>query len=385
MIAPQPFYEDRGTPIVLQRVLQAVSQCGHQVDMITFPVGTDVAIDGLRVFRIGAFLRIGTIPIGFSMRKLILDVCLLPAIIRQLRRERYDCIHAVEEAAFPALLAARLYKLPLLYDMQSSLPEQLKAYRFFAFAPVHWVLRRLEKFLIRRVDHIACSVGLQEHVQQVAPGTPVREWHYPTMDVALPVTDSEGPGLNLDIPENSYVVLYTGNFAAYQGVDRLVKAVPLVLANVPNAIFVFVGSEAGEALPGLKPGSAAGPAVRVVPRQPQVVMKEFLSMADVVISPRLPIGNLPLKVFEYMAAGKPIIATDSRAHRSVLHEDSAVFVEHDPAAIAEAIVLLYRNPALAERLADTARRFALENLGWDVFVEQIEKLYTEIRRIDRPA
>ncbi len=385
MIAPQPFYEDRGTPIVVRRVLQAISKCGHQVDLITFPPGITVSIDGLRIYRVGAFLGIRNIPIGFSIKKLILDTFLLPAMIRQLRREHYDCIHAVEEAAFPALLAARLHKLPLLYDMQSSLPEQLKAHRFFSLAPVYSNLRRLEKFLLRRVDFVACSVGLKEHVQQNAPGTPVREWHYPTMDAALPVTTSEQPGLNLNIPWGSYVILYTGNFEAYQGVDLLVKAIPLVLAEIPTAVFLFVGSKDGESLPGLDGSRSSEPAVRVVPRQPQEQMASFLSMASVVVSPRLPIGNLPLKVFDYMASGKPIVATDSKAHRSILNDDSAVLVEHNPAAIAAGIVMLYKNPALAERLAETAHRFALKNLGWDAFISEIDKIYTELRQTASPA
>jgi glycosyltransferase involved in cell wall biosynthesis len=114
-------------------------------------------------------------------------------------------------------------------------------------------------------------------------------------------------------------------------------------------------------------------------------MAGFLSLANVVVSPRLPIGNLPLKVFDYMASGKPIVATDSKAHRTVLHDDSAVLVEHKPEAFAAAIVKLYKNPALAERLARTAHQFALEDLGWDTFIGQVRKLYTEVRNAARPA
>jgi glycosyltransferase involved in cell wall biosynthesis len=385
MIAPQPFYEDRGTPIVLRRVLQAISQCGYRVDLITFSPGAAVSIDGLRIFRVGKFLRIKNIPIGFSIKKLLLDMFLLPAILRRLRQQNYDCIHAVEEAAFLALLAASVHKIPLLYDMQSSLPEHLKDCKFFSFGPIQSLLRLFEKFLIQRVDLIACSTGLKEHVQRIAPKKPVSEWLYPTVDVMLPGVASGGPLLDLNIPTGGYVILYTGNFAAYQGVDRLVKAIPLVLEEIPKAIFVFVGSKTGEDLPGLDTCRQSEFAVRVVPRLPQEQMAGFLSLANVVVSPRLPIGNLPLKVFDYMASGKPIVATDSKAHRTVLHDDSAVLVEHKPEAFAAAIVKLYKNPALAERLARTAHQFALEDLGWDTFIGQVRKLYTEVRNAARPA
>lgn len=385
IIAPQPFYEDRGTPIVLRRVLQAISQCGHHVDLITFPPGSAVSIDRLRIFRVGTFLRIRNIPIGFSMKKVILDFFLLPRIIRQLRREHYDCIHAVEEAAFPALLAARLRNVPLLYDMQSSLPEQLRALWFFSLAPVYSILLRVEKYLVRRVDFVACSIGLKEHVKKIAPEMPVREWHYPTADTLLSPISTDELDINLGIPADSYVILYTGNFANYQGVDQLVKAIPRVLEEIPNAIFVFVGGKNGESLPGLDSCRSSEPAIRVVTRQPQEHMARFLRIANVVVSPRLPIGNLPLKVIDYMASGKPIVATDSKSHRSVLRDDSALLVDHKPAAFAAAIVRLYQDPALAERLAVNAHQFALKELGWDVFVEEIEKLYTDIRNMARTA
>jgi glycosyltransferase involved in cell wall biosynthesis len=385
MIAPQPFYEDRGTPIVLRRVLQASSQCGHQVDLITFPGGETVSIDGLRIFRVGTFLGIRNIPIGLSVKKLILDIFLLPAMIRMLRRQHYDCIHAVEEAAFPALISARLFKVPLLYDMQSCLPEQMRARRFFSLTPVYSILSQLERFLVRRVDFVACSVGLKEHINRIAPDKPVREWHFPTTDLDYSSSSTDQMEFNLDIPADSYVILYAGNFAPYQGVDQLVKAIPQVLEDIPNAVFVFVGAKGDESLPGLHSGHTPGSAVRVVSRQPQEHMARFLRVANVVVSPRVPIANLPLKVLDYMASRKPIVATDSKSHRKVLHDDSALLVDHNSVAFASAIVRLYKDPALAERLAVNAHQFALEELGWDVFVDEIEKIYSTVRNMARTA
>jgi len=385
MIAPQPFYEDRGTPIVLRRVLQASSQCGHQVDLITFPGGETVSIDGLRIFRVGTFLGIRNIPIGLSVKKLILDIFLLPAMIRMLRRQHYDCIHAVEEAAFPALISARLYKVPLLYDMQSCLPEQMRALGFFSLTPVYSILLRLEKLLVRRVDFVACSVGLKEHVKKIAPDKPVCEWHFPTIDLSFSSCSPDEMELNLEIPADSYVILYAGNFAPYQGIDKLVKAIPMVLEEIPNAVFVFIGARDGESLPGLESSHKFDSAIRVVARQPQEHVQKFLRLANVVISPRVPIANLPLKVLDYMASGKPIVATDSKSHRKVLHDDSALLVDHNSAAFASAIVRLYKHPALAERLAGNARQYALKELEWDVFVEEIEKIYAAVRNMGRTA
>ena len=125
MVAPQPFYTDRGTPIAVRQVLEALGELGQPVDLLTFPIGADPTLPGLRIFRSGNPLRIRRVPIGLSMRKVALDISLLAAFRRRLASESYWCIHAVEEAAFPAAILARQYGIPLLYDMQSSLAEQL--------------------------------------------------------------------------------------------------------------------------------------------------------------------------------------------------------------------------------------------------------------------
>src|SRR5215210_1753615 len=124
-VAPQPFYEDRGTPIAVRQVLQALGQLGYAVDLLTYPVGSDVSIPGLRIFRGANPFGFRSVPVGLSVRKLLLDLALASALRAHLRSQSYTCVHAVEEMAFPAALLGRRYGVPVLYDMQSSLPEQL--------------------------------------------------------------------------------------------------------------------------------------------------------------------------------------------------------------------------------------------------------------------
>src|SRR5215207_7453189 len=125
VVAPQPFYEDRGTPIAVRQVLQALGELGRSVDLLTFPIGSDIGIPGLNIVRSANPFGFRRVPIGLSFRKVVLDLPLTWALRRLVVPGRYSCIHAVEEAAFPAALLAQRYGIPLLYDMQSSLAEQL--------------------------------------------------------------------------------------------------------------------------------------------------------------------------------------------------------------------------------------------------------------------
>ena len=108
-------------------------------------------------------------------------------------------------------------------------------------------------------------------------------------------------------------------------------------------------------------------------------MYSFLAMADVLVSPREEGSNFPLKVFDYLAAGKPIVATDWPAHRQVLNEERALLVEPSGDAIAVAIVRLLRDPDMAARLGAAGKAYAEEELAWSAFSEMVAALYDSVR------
>src|SRR5687767_14166924 len=74
VVAPEPFYEDRGTPIAVCQLLKALSQLSYEVDLLTYPIGSDVDIPGVRCLRTSNPLGIRRVPIGFSLRKVLFDV-----------------------------------------------------------------------------------------------------------------------------------------------------------------------------------------------------------------------------------------------------------------------------------------------------------------------
>ena len=379
VVAPQPFYEDRGTPIALRQVLQAASELEYRVDLLTFPVGSDVHLPGLRTLRAGNPLAIRSVPIGLSIRKLLLDVSLVRTMGRQLSRETYTCIHALEEAAWPALVLARRHRIPLLYDMQSSLPEQLRKHAPARVPPMPLLLRKAERWLLSRADLVVASSGLGDRVRHSAPMTRVREWRFPSKPGEVSTFESLALRRQLGLAQDAPVVLYSGTFETYQGLDELVAAIPAVLAAVPNARFVLVGADrlAGASLPDEAEELTRSGALTVVERQPRNAMPVYLAMADVLVSPRAFGGNLPLKIFDYLAAGRPIVATDISTHREVLTRETAMLVQPSSAALADGIVSILRSPARARELGHAARQYALEHLGWARFVRTVGEIYDD--------
>ncbi len=388
LVTPQPFYEDRGTPIALRYTLRALSQLGYAVDVVCFPQGEAVPIPGVRYFRTANPLAIRSVPIGLSARKLFLDGLLTLRVRERLRDERYLCVHAVEEAAFVAVAMARRRGIPVVYDMASSLPEQLAGQLGFRSRPVQALCRRLERWLLEAADTIVCSAGLSEHVRHVAPEARLQCWRFPAEAPAAEASALEALRRELCVPDGSRVVLYSGSFAEYQGLPVLAEAIPRVLVRTPRAFFVLVGAAADEDRRRLEAaiGAEAGGRVRVLARVPRARIPHFLALADVLVSPRTEGRNLPLKIFDYMASGKPIVATDIAAHRAVLDAERAVLTAPRAEPMAGAISELIESPERASRLAEAARIYAEAELGWPSFVEFIGQVVAgagEARRSSR--
>lgn len=381
VVAPEPFYEDRGTPIAVRQLLQALSQLAYHVDLLTYPVGRDVDIPRVRCYRSSNPLRVRQVPIGFSLRKVLLDTFLVVELAKRLATGQYGLVHAVEEAAFPAVLLGRRFGVPVIYDMQSSLPEQLARHLAFRLFPVQAVLRRCERWLLQEADSVVSSSGLADRVRQQVPRARLREWRYSSP--LLNASREEGLALReeLRIGPQRPVVLYSGTFESYQGLPELLAAIPHVLAEVPEATFVLVGAPESGGGTTVERGHAdlvrAG-SLRVVRRQPRERIPAYLAMADVVVSPRAYGENLPLKIFDYLSAGKPIVATDIPAHRSVLDESRAVLTGLWSPDLARGIVRLLEDRPFAARLADSGREFAAEQFGWFEFVRTVREVYEEV-------
>lgn len=389
VVTPQPFYEDRGTPIALRYLLRALTELGYAVDLLVFPIGREIEIPGVRYHRSGNPLRFRSIPIGFSWKKLFLDLLLWRKLRSLLRSERYVRVHAVEEAAFLAAILCRGGGPPITYDMASSIPEQLLQYRLFRGRAIQALLRRVERWTLKNVDQVICSGGLEERIRALAPALDCQPWIFPAEFGATEPSAAASLRRRLCATDDEQIVLYAGSFSKYQGLDLLVDAIPAVLEAVPASRFVVIGAPDEDAAAAML-DSVPSPfrdRVHIVPRIAKESIPSYLYAADVLVSPRSHGHNLPLKIFDYLQSGRAIVATDIPAHRSVLDERVALLVEPTAAGLADGITTLLLEPALSKRLAASAKRYAESRFGWPNFVTMIAKLVRPARvgAVEHPA
>ncbi len=381
VIAPQPFYKDRGTPIAARQVVEALCQSGYLVDLATFPVGRPISLPNLTIHRAANPLRIRRVPVGFSGSKVLLDLTLVPKVAALLLRNRYHAIHALQEAVFFALPLGRAAGVPVVYDVQSSLPDQMVTHRFFRSRAVQRRLRDLERALLLRADAVVPFAGLGPQLRSRAPSARIHEWPFPTGLTPAPSDAVSALRTELGIPAGAQVVLYTGTFEPYQGLPLLLGAIAEVRRAVPDAVFVLVGRDPAQSdeVDRLIAALSDGTAVRVVGRQPRDAMPSYLALADVLVSPRAYGDNLPLKIFDYLPTGTPIVATDIAAHRAVLDPTRAEMPQPTAVGLERAITRVLRDKSHAATLGTNAREYAAKYLSWEAYRTAVATLYAGLR------
>src|SRR5262245_50973798 len=174
MIAPEPFFEPRGTPFSEFHRIRALTDLGHEVDLVTYPFGQDVTMPGLRVFRSLKPPFIRGVKIGPSFAKLPLDALLSLTALRRALSGRYDAIHSHEEGGLIGIALSALLRVPHLYDMHSSLPQQLTNFAFSRSSLIRRVFLAIERLMIRRSQAvIVICPSLEDTVREIDPAARV--------------------------------------------------------------------------------------------------------------------------------------------------------------------------------------------------------------------
>src|SRR3989338_690180 len=186
----------------------------------------------------------------------------------------------------------------------------------------------------------------------------------------------------LSLPQDKKIVLYTGHLYKWKGIDTLINASKFFGEDV--MVYLVGGTE--EDVASYKPSSRAQAEglkaesyklVTFVGHRPHKEIPFWLKAADVLVLPNSSkekisaIYTSPLKLFEYMAGGKPIVASDLPSLREILNENTAVLVEPDnPEALAKGIEKVLKDGVLAGKIAQNAAEEA-KNYTWEKRAQNI--------------
>jgi glycosyltransferase involved in cell wall biosynthesis len=378
MIAPQPFFEPRGTPFSEFHRIRALTDLGHTVDLVTYPFGKDVSLPGLRVFRSWRVPFVTRVKIGPSLAKIPLDAVLALTALRRALSGRYDAVHSHEEGGVIGIVLAALLRVPHVYDMHSSLPQQLNNFAFTNSLAVRQVFAFFERLMIRRsrVVIVICP-SLEDTVRSIdagantvlienAPGSAQDE---ATPEAAAAIRQSLGLGAGTPL------VLYTGTFEAYQGLDLLFDAMAIVKASRPDARLVLAGGKPDQIQAARAQAEANGIAdvTLFAGERPASEIPAYLRAADVLVSPRSRGTNTPLKIYQYLRSGKPIVATRLLTHTQVLDDDTAVLTGPTKREFAGGILAAITDRQRSAAVGASAQRLAATKYSYEAYLERTRR------------
>jgi glycosyltransferase involved in cell wall biosynthesis len=232
----------------------------------------------------------------------------------------------------------------------------------------------------------ACSVDL--HRRALLLGAAAERTHTVPYGVDVQAFAPRPPApevrARLGVPADAFLVLGVGRLVEKKGFAHLVEA-----AAKTGGVRVVIAGDGDLRGPLEAQARAAGAPVSFPGALPRDLVAAALAEADVVVVPSVVdaagnVDGLPNVLLEAMACGRPLVASRTAGIPDVIDDgaNGLLVPEKDPRALAEALRLLLREPALRARLGEEARKTAVRTLSWDVAARRFEEGYAQAAALD---
>ena len=374
-LAPHPFFQERGTPIDVLQVLRVlVERPDTTVDLLVYHEGDDVDLPNLTLYRTPDLPFTRGIRPGFSLKKIICNVCMFFQAWRLLRRRRYDLIHAGEEAVFLACFFQFWFRIPYVYDLDSSIAQQIVEKKPW-LRPLAPLFNALEAGAIRgSLANLPVCNALAELCE--AKGSRKTVTIHDISQLKNPGSPQQGwLKEHLGIPHK--ILLYIGNLETYQGIDLLLEAFRIACEKTDEVDLVVIGGTPEDIAFYQAKAERLGIAdqTHFLGPRPFDQLEEYLAEADILACPRICGINTPMKIFPYLHSGRPVLATDLYTHNQRLSQNEAYLARADPHGFAQGIVELAENEALMQQLGQNGMAFVEREHTYEAHCRRLNQAY----------
>lgn len=292
------------------------------------------------------------------------------SLIAELRLPRPDVVVASSPslpAAAAAAGVARARRSRFLLEVRDLWPDSAVAMGLVTNPRVIGAARRMEHYCYRRADRIvALTEGIEEGVVQSGV-VPAGRVTLITNGVDLDVMPRASDAADLPVADDAFVAMFVGAHGTYSSLETVLGAADL-LRDDPAIQVVLVGG--GDRKPALVEQAAAMNLTNVtfIDPVPKRQVPAYLARADLCLLPyqdrELFAGALPNKVFDYLGAARPILASAPVGELTRLVDRAHCgwnVAPEDPLAMAEAIRTAAADRAEARARGDNGRAYALEH------------------------
>jgi glycosyltransferase involved in cell wall biosynthesis len=386
VVAPTPFFSDRGTHIRILEEALALVERGHEVKIATYHIGSDLPaslgskIDVRRIRRLLFWYK--KLEAGPDWQKILLDIMLIRKTFYLARTWRPDIIHGhLHEGALIGWVVERALfwrKMKLVADFHGSLTREMVSHSYLRAVGLQRLFALVERVIDNLGDRaVASSWDNAEEISSIRTKNPV----VPIIDgtrlsMFEGTKDREASRQQYGIPDGKVLIAYTGALIPNKGIRLLLDAVPLVCAKHPEAHFLIAGFPVDQIAETLARDVFRTHATVISPL-PYFELPKILTMSDIGVDPKeATTKQASGKMLNYMGAGLSIACFDTQNNREYLGDGGSYAATGTAEALAEAIGRLVSDLELRGAKGAVSRERALM-FSWEKSAEELERIYLE--------
>jgi glycosyltransferase involved in cell wall biosynthesis len=381
MIAPTPFFADRGCHTQIYEEIKALQKLGHEIILCTYGLGRDMpGVKTIRTINMPWYKKLSA---GPSYTKILLLVFLSFTTIRTCIKFKPDIIHGhLHEGA----IIARICKLffwhkRYLFDMQGSLTGETLQHGFIKEGGLgHRFLKILERHIAKWFHVITQSDSMVQELLDLGVSksriTNVKDGV--DTDVFYPMPFCYDVAEKIGISENQPRVLYMGLLEQYQGTDLMLEAFKYVSEEIPDTQFIIIGFPNIEKYQEVCKKTGINNKVKFLGRIDYGILPQYLSLSKIAIAPKISMTEGDGKIYNYMAMGMLTVSFDRNISKEILGEAGLFAKLGDARDLADKIVWAINHEVKSQELGKKARERAINNLSWNAVGKRINEVYLKL-------
>lgn len=388
VIAPTPFFADRGTHIRILEEARALEKRGHTIEIVTYHIGKNIQdkietnISIKRINRLIFWYK--KLEAGPDWQKLILDMLLFRKVLFMVAKKTPDVIHAhLHEGVLIGWAVQKLLfwkKVNMVADFHGSLTKEMLSHQYLKWPLIQNTFTAVERWIDHMGDiaissswenskDIETTYKRNKTIHTVLDG--VNEENY----VGLPTKEESKKALGL--PLNKVIVGYTGALIQNKGLEHLLEAIKIVRSKTDSAYFVLAGYPIEQTQQYVKMQHLEK-FVCIISPLDYFQLPHVLNACDIAVDPKdSTTRQASGKILQYMAAGLPVVCFDRTNNRQYLNDGAYYSSTVDGAGIAKGILHFVQNAT--ERMATGAEnKKRITSYTWDASAKKIEDLYKQL-------
>ncbi|MBP7811232.1 MAG: glycosyltransferase family 4 protein [Candidatus Moranbacteria bacterium] len=387
VIAPTPFFSDRGTHIRILEESLALEQLGHTVTIVTYHIGKDIPavlgsrIDVRRIRRLLFWYQ--KLEAGPDWQKIILDLLLIKKTLFLARTKRPDIIHGhLHEGVLIGWVVQKILfwrNIKLVGDFHGSLVKEMVSHAYLGRGVLRKVFQWVENFIDNLGDAaVTSSWENTEEIDRIRQGKPtetlldgVRLEMFRSLPDRNTLRDRYG------ISREKKVVVYTGALIPNKGISFFLDAIPLVAGRHPETHFVIAGFPR-EKIASYLSTDIFRERVTVISPLSYFILPEVLAMADIGVDPKeAEVKQASGKLLQYMGAGLAVACFDTKNNREYLDEGGWYVLNKSATGLADMIGVMLSDTSELRRRGLMNRERA-ERFTWKESAHALEKIYLRL-------